>query len=86
MNPEAPTSFRVKVTVEVLDLRGVVHSVLVTVINIYKHINKYPLLLPPPPQINGLALDTKSVTECESLLRSCRDSLSLSLMKVPNTC
>ncbi|XP_024916685.1 disks large homolog 5a isoform X2 [Cynoglossus semilaevis] len=31
--------------------------------------------------INGLALDTKSVTECESLLRSCRDSLSLSLMK-----
>uniref|UniRef100_A0AAQ4S5B7 Discs, large homolog 5a (Drosophila) n=1 Tax=Gasterosteus aculeatus aculeatus TaxID=481459 RepID=A0AAQ4S5B7_GASAC len=31
--------------------------------------------------INGIALDNKSVTECESLLRSCRDSLSLSLMK-----
>ena len=34
------------------------------------------------PQINGIALDNKSVTECETLLRSCRDSLSLSLMKV----
>lgn len=34
------------------------------------------------PQINGIALDNKSVTECEALLRSCRDSLSLSLMKV----
>ena len=33
-------------------------------------------------QINGIALDNKSVTECEALLRSCRDSLSLSLMKV----
>uniref|UniRef100_A0A8C3A1Q6 Discs, large homolog 5a (Drosophila) n=1 Tax=Cyclopterus lumpus TaxID=8103 RepID=A0A8C3A1Q6_CYCLU len=32
--------------------------------------------------INGIALDNKSVTECEALLRSCRDSLSLSLMKV----
>uniref|UniRef100_A0A3B3ZBA3 Uncharacterized protein n=1 Tax=Periophthalmus magnuspinnatus TaxID=409849 RepID=A0A3B3ZBA3_9GOBI len=31
--------------------------------------------------INGIALDNKSVTECEALLRSCRDSLSLSLMK-----
>uniref|UniRef100_A0A672HEX4 Discs, large homolog 5a (Drosophila) n=1 Tax=Salarias fasciatus TaxID=181472 RepID=A0A672HEX4_SALFA len=31
--------------------------------------------------INGIALDNKSVTECETLLRSCRDSLSLSLMK-----
>uniref|UniRef100_A0A8C6PWE3 Discs, large homolog 5a (Drosophila) n=1 Tax=Nothobranchius furzeri TaxID=105023 RepID=A0A8C6PWE3_NOTFU len=32
-------------------------------------------------EINGIALDNKSVTECEALLRSCRDSLSLSLMK-----
>ncbi|KAM4607350.1 disks large homolog 5a isoform 4-T4 [Polymixia lowei] len=31
--------------------------------------------------INGIALDNKSVTECEALLRNCRDSLSLSLMK-----
>ncbi|XP_076142316.1 disks large homolog 5a isoform X2 [Alosa pseudoharengus] len=31
--------------------------------------------------INGIALDNKSLTECEALLRSCRDSLSLSLMK-----
>ncbi|TNM99926.1 hypothetical protein fugu_012959 [Takifugu bimaculatus] len=31
--------------------------------------------------INGIALDNKSVTECEALLRSCRDTLSLSLMK-----
>ncbi|XP_028278786.1 disks large homolog 5a isoform X2 [Parambassis ranga] len=31
--------------------------------------------------INGIALDNKSVTECEALLRSCRDSISLSLMK-----
>ncbi|XP_068183072.1 disks large homolog 5a isoform X1 [Antennarius striatus] len=31
--------------------------------------------------INGIALDNKSVTECEALLRSCRDSVSLSLMK-----
>lgn len=37
------------------------------------------------PQINGIALDNKSVTECEALLRSCRDSLSLSLMKVCHT-
>lgn len=38
------------------------------------------------PQINGIALDNKSVTECETLLRSCRDSLSLSLMKVCQLC
>ncbi|XP_026870974.2 LOW QUALITY PROTEIN: disks large homolog 5a [Electrophorus electricus] len=31
--------------------------------------------------INGIALDNKSVTECEALLRGCRESLSLSLMK-----
>uniref|UniRef100_A0A4W5R797 Discs, large homolog 5a (Drosophila) n=1 Tax=Hucho hucho TaxID=62062 RepID=A0A4W5R797_9TELE len=31
--------------------------------------------------INGIALDNKSVTECETLLRNCRDYLSLSLMK-----
>ncbi|XP_034041643.1 disks large homolog 5a isoform X2 [Thalassophryne amazonica] len=31
--------------------------------------------------INGIAVDNKSVTECEALLRSCMDSLSLSLMK-----
>ncbi|XP_053535650.1 disks large homolog 5a isoform X4 [Ictalurus punctatus] len=31
--------------------------------------------------INGIALDNKSLTECEALLRGCRDSLSLSLMK-----
>ncbi|XP_044516177.1 disks large homolog 5 [Gracilinanus agilis] len=31
--------------------------------------------------INGIALDNKSLTECESLLRNCRDSLTLSLMK-----
>ncbi|XP_074856140.1 disks large homolog 5 isoform X2 [Carettochelys insculpta] len=37
--------------------------------------------------INGIALDNKSLTECEALLRNCRDSLSLSLMKVfpPNS-
>lgn len=37
-------------------------------------------------QINGIALDNKSVTECEALLRNCRDSLSLSLMKVSLSC
>lgn len=37
-------------------------------------------------QINGIALDNKSVTECEALLRSCRDSLSLSLIKVSLSC
>uniref|UniRef100_A0A671RJE8 Calcium-activated potassium channel subunit alpha-1-like n=1 Tax=Sinocyclocheilus anshuiensis TaxID=1608454 RepID=A0A671RJE8_9TELE len=31
--------------------------------------------------INGISLDNKSVSECESLLRSCRDSVSLSLLK-----
>ncbi|KAL2083599.1 hypothetical protein ACEWY4_021372 [Coilia grayii] len=31
--------------------------------------------------INGIALDNKSLSECEALLRSCRDSVSLSLMK-----
>lgn len=33
-------------------------------------------------QINGISLDNKSVSECETLLRSCRDSVSLSLLKV----
>ncbi|NXJ92835.1 DLG5 protein, partial [Corythaixoides concolor] len=32
--------------------------------------------------INGIALDNKSVTECEALLRNCRDSLTLSLVKI----
>ncbi|NXQ06958.1 DLG5 protein, partial [Vidua macroura] len=32
--------------------------------------------------INGIALDNKSLTECEALLRNCRDSLTLSLVKV----
>ncbi|XP_036382750.1 disks large homolog 5a isoform X1 [Megalops cyprinoides] len=37
--------------------------------------------------INGIALDNKSLTECEALLRNCRDSLSLSLMKFfPQSC
>ncbi|XP_037319850.2 disks large homolog 5-like isoform X1 [Pungitius pungitius] len=31
--------------------------------------------------INDIALDNKSLSECEFLLRSCRDSLSISLMK-----
>ncbi|KAK9530292.1 hypothetical protein VZT92_011803 [Zoarces viviparus] len=31
--------------------------------------------------INGIALDNKSLSESESLLRNCRDSLSISLMK-----
>ncbi|XP_068439515.1 disks large homolog 5-like isoform X3 [Clinocottus analis] len=31
--------------------------------------------------INGIAVDNKSLSECESLLRNCRDSLSISLMK-----
>ncbi|KAM9325383.1 disks large homolog 5 [Gastrophryne carolinensis] len=37
--------------------------------------------------INGIALENKSTTECDALLRSCRDSLSLSLLKIcpPNT-
>uniref|UniRef100_A0A8C4HGQ7 Discs, large homolog 5b (Drosophila), tandem duplicate 1 n=1 Tax=Dicentrarchus labrax TaxID=13489 RepID=A0A8C4HGQ7_DICLA len=37
--------------------------------------------------INGIALDNKSLSECESLLRNCRDSLSISLMKfLPQSC
>ncbi|XP_062831940.1 disks large homolog 5 isoform X3 [Anolis carolinensis] len=32
--------------------------------------------------INGISLDNKSLTECEALLRNCRESLTLSLMKV----
>ncbi|XP_064170634.1 disks large homolog 5a [Anguilla rostrata] len=37
--------------------------------------------------INGIALDNKSLSECESLLRNCHDSLSLSLMKFfPQSC
>uniref|UniRef100_A0A3B4GUB4 Disks large homolog 5-like n=1 Tax=Pundamilia nyererei TaxID=303518 RepID=A0A3B4GUB4_9CICH len=38
-------------------------------------------------RINGIALDNKSLSECESLLRNCRNSLSLSLMKFfPQSC
>ncbi|XP_071318904.1 disks large homolog 5-like isoform X1 [Trachinotus anak] len=37
--------------------------------------------------INGIALDNKSLSECESLLRNCHDSLSISLMKFfPQSC
>ncbi|XP_065805741.1 disks large homolog 5-like isoform X1 [Labrus bergylta] len=37
--------------------------------------------------INGIALDNKSLSECESLLRNCQDSLSVSLMKfLPQSC
>ncbi|XP_041818099.1 disks large homolog 5-like isoform X1 [Chelmon rostratus] len=37
--------------------------------------------------INGIALDNKSLSECESLLRNCHDSLSISLMKfLPQSC
>uniref|UniRef100_A0A3Q1JS09 Discs, large homolog 5b (Drosophila), tandem duplicate 1 n=1 Tax=Anabas testudineus TaxID=64144 RepID=A0A3Q1JS09_ANATE len=37
--------------------------------------------------INGIALDNKSLSECESLLQNCRDSLSISLMKfLPQSC
>ncbi|XP_028286415.1 disks large homolog 5-like isoform X2 [Parambassis ranga] len=37
--------------------------------------------------INGIALDNKSLSECESLLRSCRNSLSISLVKfLPQSC
>ncbi|CAL8303007.1 unnamed protein product [Lota lota] len=32
--------------------------------------------------INGIAVDNKSLSDCETLLRSCRDSVSISLMKV----
>lgn len=38
-----------------------------------------------PLQINGIVLDNKSLSECESLLRSCHDSLSISLMKVKSS-
>ncbi|XP_041830353.1 disks large homolog 5-like isoform X2 [Melanotaenia boesemani] len=37
--------------------------------------------------INGIELDNKSLSECESLLRSCSNSLSISLMKfLPQSC
>ncbi|KAM6951680.1 disks large homolog 5-like [Aplochiton taeniatus] len=37
--------------------------------------------------INGITLDNKSLTECEALLRNCRDSLSVSLVKfLPQSC
>ncbi|KAM4624108.1 disks large homolog 5-like isoform 2-T2 [Polymixia lowei] len=37
--------------------------------------------------INGIALDNKSLSECEALLRNCHDSLSISLMKfLPQSC
>lgn len=37
--------------------------------------------------INGITLDNKSVSECEALLRNCRDSLSVSLVKIfPQSC
>ncbi|XP_056152988.1 disks large homolog 5-like [Lampris incognitus] len=37
--------------------------------------------------INGIALDNKTLSECETLLRNCRDSLSVSLMKFfPQSC
>ncbi|XP_073723345.1 disks large homolog 5 [Misgurnus anguillicaudatus] len=32
--------------------------------------------------INGISLDNKSVSECENLLHSCRDSVSLTILKV----
>ncbi|XP_071986059.1 disks large homolog 5 isoform X4 [Engystomops pustulosus] len=32
--------------------------------------------------INGITLDNKSITECEALLRSCRETISISLLKV----
>ncbi|XP_056387323.1 disks large homolog 5 isoform X3 [Hyla sarda] len=32
--------------------------------------------------INGIALDNKSIIECEALLRGCRESISISLLKV----
>lgn len=51
---------------------------------VLKDLSLFPLSF-SIPQINGIALDNKSVTECEALLRSCRDSLSLSLMKVCHT-
>ncbi|XP_055085426.1 disks large homolog 5-like [Periophthalmus magnuspinnatus] len=37
--------------------------------------------------INGIALDNKSLSECESLLRSCGDAVSVSLLKIfPQSC
>ncbi|XP_067433166.1 disks large homolog 5-like isoform X2 [Thunnus thynnus] len=37
--------------------------------------------------INGITLDNKLLSECEALLRNCRDSLSISLMKfLPQSC
>ncbi|XP_030195412.1 disks large homolog 5 isoform X2 [Gadus morhua] len=37
--------------------------------------------------INGIAVDNKSLSDCEALLRSCRDTLSISLMKFhPHSC
>ncbi|XP_053720448.1 disks large homolog 5-like isoform X1 [Synchiropus splendidus] len=37
--------------------------------------------------INGITLDNKSLSECEALLRSCHDSLSISLIKsFPQSC
>ncbi|XP_069011512.1 disks large homolog 5-like isoform X2 [Embiotoca jacksoni] len=37
--------------------------------------------------INGIAVDNKSLSECESLLRNCHNSLSISLMKfLPQSC
>uniref|UniRef100_A0A4W5JMT5 Discs, large homolog 5b (Drosophila), tandem duplicate 1 n=1 Tax=Hucho hucho TaxID=62062 RepID=A0A4W5JMT5_9TELE len=37
--------------------------------------------------INGIALENKSLSECEALLRSCRDALSISLIKfLPQSC
>ncbi|KAM4525004.1 disks large homolog 5-like isoform 2-T2 [Odontesthes bonariensis] len=37
--------------------------------------------------INGIELDNKSLSECESLLRNCTSSLSISLMKfLPQSC
>lgn len=36
-------------------------------------------------QINGIAVDNKSLSECEALMRNCRDSLSISLMKVKSS-
>lgn len=54
------------------------------IVLVLKDLSLFPMSF-PTPQINGIALDNKSVTECEALLRSCRDSLSLSLMKVGHT-
>ncbi|KAK7918612.1 hypothetical protein WMY93_009896 [Mugilogobius chulae] len=37
--------------------------------------------------INGITLDNKSLSECEALLRNCRDALSVSLVKIfPQSC